>query len=176
MYRFFARLAVLFFTLCGLAVAAVNVNSAGVSELETLPGIGPSKAGAILDYRAKNGPFESLAQLDAVPGIGPATLENIRPHVIFSDSGEPDAEPTEPPPSPVDGGAKVPSSAAQVNINTATPAELESLPGIGPSKAAAIVSNRDAQGVFSSCDALQRVKGIGAATVSGLSHACTVTE
>ena len=51
-----------------------------------------------------------------------------------------------------------------ININTATTAELESLPGIGPSKAAAIVANRP----FSSIDDLERVPGIGARTLEQL--------
>ena len=40
--------------------AGVNVNSASQSELETLPGIGPSKASAIIEYRNANGPFANL--------------------------------------------------------------------------------------------------------------------
>ncbi len=177
-----ARLALIFFALCSAAMAAVNVNSATSAELETLPGIGPSKATAIMEYRQTHGPFESLAQLDAVPGIGPATLANISPHVVFGESdGEtpasPEKAPSEPdsPKSPGDDGLK-PADSARININTASTDQLETLPGIGPAKAAAIIADRDAQGAYSSCDSLQRVKGIGAATVSGLAHACTVGE
>ena len=56
----------------------------------------------------------------------------------------------------------VPSSMPSlVNINSATAEELDSLPGVGPSTAAAIVEDRDANGPFSSVEDLMRVSGIG---------------
>ena len=61
-----------------------------------------------------------------------------------------------------------------VNINTASATALQALPGIGEAKAAGIVGDRDANGPFSSCDNLQRVSGVGPATVAGLKHICTV--
>jgi competence protein ComEA len=56
----------------------VDLNRAGVAELETLPGIGPATAAAIVDDRARNGPFASVDDLDRVSGIGPAKLAAIR--------------------------------------------------------------------------------------------------
>ena len=69
----------------GLAGAAegIDVNSASPQELQTIPGIGPAKAQAIVAYRSAQGPFTTLADLDAVPGIGPATLEAMRPRIRF---------------------------------------------------------------------------------------------
>lgn len=61
----------------------INVNTASAAELELLPNIGPSLAKAILDYRTKNGAFNSLADLDKVPGIGPKTLEKLKDRVTF---------------------------------------------------------------------------------------------
>ncbi|WP_026162280.1 ComEA family DNA-binding protein [Corynebacterium ulceribovis] len=55
----------------------VNVNTASETELETLPGIGPATAAAIVAFRQDNGPFTSVAQLGEVPGIGPKKLERI---------------------------------------------------------------------------------------------------
>ena len=52
----------------------VHVNTADATELERLPGVGPSLAQQIIDYRTKNGPFKSMADLDKVSGIGPAKL------------------------------------------------------------------------------------------------------
>ena len=58
--------------------AAVNVNTDPAEKLETLPGIGPTKAKAIVEFRSKNGPFKRAEDLNRVPGIGPATVERLR--------------------------------------------------------------------------------------------------
>lgn len=60
------------------AFAAVNINTATEAELETLNGIGPAKAKAIVDYRKKQGGFKSIDDLENVDGIGSKTLSNIR--------------------------------------------------------------------------------------------------
>lgn len=60
------------------ATALVNVNTAGLEELETLPGIGEVLAGAIVAYREEHGPFTSVDQLLDVSGIGEVTLEELR--------------------------------------------------------------------------------------------------
>ncbi len=58
----------------------LDLNTATLAELDAmLPGIGPVKAKAILDYREKKGGFRSLEQLLDVHGIGPKTLDSIRP-------------------------------------------------------------------------------------------------
>lgn len=59
----------------------VNINTADLTALETLNGIGPSKAQAIIDYRAQNGPFTRVDDLDNVKGIGPATIDKIRSQI-----------------------------------------------------------------------------------------------
>ena len=65
-------------------------------------------------------------------------------------------------------------SLAAVNINTATPAELEALPGIGPAKAKAIAEYRRQHGAFKSVDELKNVKGIGEGVLSKLKAEATV--
>ena len=59
----------------------VNINTADETTLETLNGVGPALAAAIIQYRTDQGPFTSVDQLDEVSGIGPATLEKLRPQV-----------------------------------------------------------------------------------------------
>ena len=56
----------------------VNINRASVTELDALPGVGPSTAQAIVDYRTTNGPFGSPEDLLNVKGIGPAKFDAMR--------------------------------------------------------------------------------------------------
>lgn len=58
----------------------VNVNTATEAQLQMLPGIGPSKARAIVEYRTKN-QFVRVDDLAQVKGIGPKLLGKLRPHV-----------------------------------------------------------------------------------------------
>lgn len=59
--------------------AAVDLNRAGVHELDALPGIGPVIAGRIVLQRRRFGPFQGVDELLAVRGVGPRLLERIRP-------------------------------------------------------------------------------------------------
>lgn len=63
----------------------VNINSATVAELDTLPGIGPSTAEKIVEYRDSNGPFATIDEIMSVSGIGPAKFEQIQ---AFITTGE----------------------------------------------------------------------------------------
>lgn len=65
-----------------LPAAKVDINSAGIDALDTLPGIGPSTAAKIIEYREKNGPFASIEQLMDVSGIGPAKFEAMKEMVV----------------------------------------------------------------------------------------------
>jgi competence protein ComEA len=55
----------------------VDLNTAGVAELDSLPGIGPVLAQRIVDHRSRQGPFRSVEELDDVPGIGPSTAAEL---------------------------------------------------------------------------------------------------
>jgi len=59
----------------------VSINSAGLDELQRLPGIGPAYAQRIIDYRIQHGRFQAVDELDEVKGIGPKKLEKLRPFV-----------------------------------------------------------------------------------------------
>ncbi len=162
----------------GLARAAcsVELNSASLSQLQTLPGIGPAKAAAIVDYRTQAGPFATVDGLDNVPGIGPATMANLRPLVcVGADGGTSPATPITTTPVASTSSSSQPTGGALVDINSASATQLETLPGIGPSKSAAILAYRADNGPFSSCNDLTRVTGIGPATLANLAASCTAT-
>ncbi|PAE38468.1 helix-hairpin-helix domain-containing protein [Bacillus sp. 7884-1] len=58
--------------------AKVNVNKADETQLQNLPGIGPSKAAAITEYRETSGPFKSIEDLKNISGIGDKTFEKLK--------------------------------------------------------------------------------------------------
>jgi len=59
----------------------ININTANAEELDKLPGIGPSLAKAIIDYRTKNGPFNKIEDINDVKGIGDALFEKIKDQI-----------------------------------------------------------------------------------------------
>lgn len=61
--------------------AMVNVNTATLSQLTTVKGLGLKKAQAILDYRQQSGPFKKLEDLTQVPGISDKLLAKVKPHL-----------------------------------------------------------------------------------------------
>ena len=63
------------------AAGIVDINSATLSDLDALPGVGPSTAQAIIDYRVANGPYASVDDLLNVRGIGPSKLAAMRARV-----------------------------------------------------------------------------------------------
>ena len=71
--------------LCPLiALAAININTATKDELVALPGIGPAKAQAIVDYRKAHGPFKTVEELKDVKGIGAKRFEKLKPDLAVS--------------------------------------------------------------------------------------------
>jgi competence protein ComEA len=69
------------------AWAGVNINTATQSELESVKGLGPSKAKAIVAYREKNGAFKSVDDLDKVKGFGKASIEKLKADLSVDTSG-----------------------------------------------------------------------------------------
>ena len=59
----------------------IDLNTAGVYDLQRLPGIGEKRAQAIVDYRTEHGPFRSVEELDNVEGIGEGILSGLRDYV-----------------------------------------------------------------------------------------------
>lgn len=157
----------------------IDLNSADQSEIAQVPGVGPKAAEAIVDHRRLHGPFKSVDELRNVRGIGPVTFEKIRDRFRVSSQSLPRSAEVPPSPQPqVPAVAVAPRSAAggakkvqpgdpPINVNTATVAELQRLPGIGPVTAQAIVAAR-ANAAFQSVNDLDRVKGIGPKTLEKL--------
>lgn len=81
---------------------SININTADQATLETLTGIGPSKAQAIIDYRTQNGPFATIEDIQNVSGIGPATYANIKDHITVQGGN---SAPPPPPPTPSPSGS-----------------------------------------------------------------------
>ncbi len=149
----------------------IDINTASADQLMSLPGIGGSKASLIVASRSQQGPFSSCADLQRVNGIGAKTVQNLE-HLCTTGGGSAptstrSASSSHPP------AASPAPSGNRVDINSASAAQLDSLPGIGASKAALIVASREQQGPYTSCADLQRVNGIGAKTVQNLEHMCT---
>ena len=63
----------------------VNINTASIAELDTLPGIGPTTAQKIIDYRDQNGPFLNIEDIVNVSGIGPASYERLKDLITVGD-------------------------------------------------------------------------------------------
>lgn len=145
----------------------VDLNRADRTELMLLRGVGPDTADRIVAHREKNGPFEGLGDLRRVPGIGPATLEKIRPHVVLTWPENVEPRPERGPSVVTFEPASLVVKANDVTIldpNRATLAELQTLPGIGPTLAQRIVDRRAIK-AFGDVSELRKVQGIGAKTL-----------
>jgi competence protein ComEA len=148
----------------------VNLNTATQAELETLKGIGPALAQKIIAAR----PFKTVADLKNVSGISQATYDEIKGLVtVRAPRATTTAQPAETTPAPKTKTTSETASAAAaglVNLNTASKAALENLPGVGAATAANIIAARP----FKSVDDLKNVKGIGDAKFDKLKSLVTV--
>lgn len=124
----------------------IDPNLASAVQLDRLPGVGPALADRIVAHREIHGRFRTLDDLDAVSGIGPALLERISPNLTLGRG--------------LAGSSRRPSGGL-IDVNRATAAELESLPGVGPAIAARIVADRAEHGPFRNWEDLERIAGIG---------------
>jgi len=124
----------------------IDINRADESALRRLPGVGRSRAAAILRERSVRGPFHSPQDLMRVPGIGGGLAERIAPHVDYASSAQ--------------DFHKRPASRG-LDLNRAQIKELEQITGIGPAIAARITDYRARNGRFETVEGLLDVVGIG---------------
>lgn len=147
----------------------LDPNTATAEELQRLPRVSRALAERIVAERLRVGPFTSPADLTRVPGIGARTAERLAPFLEFGDASESTGARTAAGPTAVaatpDRRRQAPRAGGDggtpLDLNRATAAELERLPGIGPALAARIVAYRDSIGRFRTVDDLDRVRGIG---------------
>jgi competence ComEA-like helix-hairpin-helix protein len=159
----------------GLALArplgpgeTIDLDRAPALEIARLPRVGLKLAKVIVSDRNAKGPFGNLEGLDRVSGIGPGLLAAIREQARFSAPAGPAVQPARNSANPgstnEEGGTR--NGFPVLNLNSATPAELEALPKVGPALAARIVAFREKHGPFPAVDSLVRVPGIGPATLA----------
>ena len=122
----------------------LDPNFADETELRRLPGIGPTKASAIVRDRRENGPFRTLEDLERVVGLGEKTVSRLAQHLTLT--SEPFA---------------IRSDEGLLDLNRAALEDIVQLPGIGPELARRIVEFRHRSGGFRELDDLLAVPGIG---------------
>lgn len=124
----------------------IDINVASYEDLLEIPGIGPAKARAIIQFREQNGSFKTIEDLTKVSGIGKATAQRIASFVKLE-------------------GPSGSVTIKKININSAGLEELLELPGIGEVKASEIMKFREQKGPFRKPEDLLSVPGIGPKTV-----------
>ena len=135
----------------------LDPDRASVRDLDRLPGIGMRLAKEIVSDRDLRGPFGSAEGLLRVDGIGPAAVRRLEPFLRF-----------QAPRPEVAGRSETP------NLNTMTLTDLERLPGVGPTRARAILAYRDRNGPFADPRELERVPGLGPRLAARLSELVAV--
>jgi len=140
----------------------VNVNTADLATLETLPGVGPSTAQHIIDGR----PYKSITDLEKVKGLGKSKAHVLQGKVTFGSTSTAKS-------SKSASSSQSPKSSSTatgaINVNTADKATLETLPGVGATTAQRIIDGRP----YSSLTDLEHVKGLSKTKVEAMKDQVT---
>ncbi len=153
----------------------LDPNKATASQLEALPGIGPSKAEAIIYYRTHYSEFIHLSDLENVHGIGPKTVQRLEPFLTLEEKPKiipaPGQEQVGKGSESTlqvahrEGSSSLELPPARVAVNKAGLLELQNLKGVGPVIAQRILEYRTLNGPIRNSRDLMNVKGIGPKTV-----------
>lgn len=170
----------------------VNINTAPLEELMTLPKIGTVTSKRITEYRKIYGGFKSIKEITKVKGIGPKIFEEIKEMITVGNipSGSikvkgKSVRVQEWNPKPIlkedIGSITVKGSAnlqqkLKIDLNTASAEEIDTLPGIGPIIANRIIEYRKTHGIFQTIEEITNVKGIGVKTFEKIKEMITVKE
>lgn len=155
----------------------IDLNTASADEIARLPRIGMSLAKRIVQDRTTRGAFRDLAELDRVPGVGPALLDRLSEWVAFEGNPVASVTPEIAANPGISGAYAIPGGApaeGPVDLNSASVADLEALPGIGKARARAILAYRRSHGSFAVLSDLGRVPGFGQSLIARLAPLVTV--
>ena len=155
----------------------IDLNTASADEIARLPRIGMSLAKRIVEDRTTRGAFRGLEELDRVPGVGPALLDRLSEWVAFGGKSAVWVTPEIAANPGIPGAYAAPGGAPPeglVDLNSASAADLEALPGIGRARARAILAYRRSHGSFAVVSDLGRVPGFGQSLVARLTPLVTV--
>jgi competence protein ComEA len=155
----------------------IDLNAAAADEIARLPRIGMSLAKRIVEDRVARGPFRGLEDLDRVSGVGSTLLRSLAGRVRFGGQGMGGVLSESGARLSISGAYAIPpprSTAAPVDLNSASEADLVALPGIGPVRARAILAYRREAGPFAAVSDLERVPGFSRSLVTRLTPFLTV--
>lgn len=152
----------------------IDLNTASIEDLTILPGIGPARAEAIINYRDSVGGFRSLEQVKKAPTIGDKTYELLKTKFYVA---PPTAVQETRSPALVQLSSSTqltPTPELRININTATKEELCKLEGISDKIASRIIEYRQKYGGFKRPEDIMNVDGIGEKKFLQNKHRITV--
>lgn len=106
-----------FLVFCSTSFAQININTANEQELQTLKGIGEVKAKSIIEYREKNGKFQSIDDLKNVDGFGEKTVNKLRDQIVVDGVAKPNSANNNNVKKPADNSKNIADKAKKVEKN-----------------------------------------------------------